>query len=63
MAALNAATLAVSVLIGVTLFEEAISQGGDHLLPAIAGLALAMAGVVILALGRDEQPRSPSGGA
>jgi drug/metabolite transporter (DMT)-like permease len=49
MAASNAATLAVSVLLGVTLFQETISKGHGRLSPAVLGLVLAVIGVVILA--------------
>jgi hypothetical protein len=57
MAASNASTLAMSVLLGVTLYQETISQGQDRLLPAFIGLALALIGVVILA---SPEPRQPS---
>jgi drug/metabolite transporter (DMT)-like permease len=49
MAASNAATLGISVLLGIMLFNETISQGESRLLPAITGLALAIIGVVLLA--------------
>lgn len=49
MAAVNAATLAMSVLLGVTLFQESLSNGQGRLLPAIIGLTLAIIGVVVLA--------------
>ena len=49
MAASNATTLAVSVVLGVTIFEEAISHGHGALVPAIAGMALALLGVCLLA--------------
>jgi len=49
MAACNATTLAVSVLLGVTLFQESISQSQDGLFPAFAGLVLAIVGVLMLA--------------
>lgn len=49
MAASNAATLTVSVLLGVTLFQESIAHGQDRLLPSILGLSLAFFGVVLLA--------------
>jgi drug/metabolite transporter (DMT)-like permease len=49
MAASNAATLGISVLLGIMLFNETISQGESRLLPAITGLALAILGVVLLA--------------
>jgi drug/metabolite transporter (DMT)-like permease len=49
MAASNASTLAVSVLLGVTLFQETLSSGQGRLPPAIFGIALAIVGVVLLA--------------
>jgi drug/metabolite transporter (DMT)-like permease len=49
MAASNAATLAMSVLLGVTLFEESISHGQGRLSPALIGLTLAVIGVALLA--------------
>jgi drug/metabolite transporter (DMT)-like permease len=49
MAACNAATLGMSVLLGITLFNETISRGQGQLLPAIIGLILAIIGVVLLA--------------
>jgi drug/metabolite transporter (DMT)-like permease len=49
MAASNASTLAMSVLLGVTLFQETISRGQGRLPPALFGLALAIVGVVLLA--------------
>jgi len=49
MAASNAATLAMSVLLGVTLFQETISRGQGRLSPALIGLALAVIGVALLA--------------
>jgi multidrug transporter EmrE-like cation transporter len=49
MAACNATTLAVSVWLGVSVFQESISQGQERLFPAIIGLALAIIGVLMLA--------------
>ena len=49
MAACNASTLAMSVLLGVTLFQETISKGQGRLSPALIGLTLAIIGVVLLA--------------
>jgi len=49
MAASNASTLITSVLLGVTLFQETLSNGQGRLLPAIIGLILAIFGVVLLA--------------
>jgi drug/metabolite transporter (DMT)-like permease len=48
-AALNAATLAASVILGVAVFRESFSGGAGHLAAALAGLAIAIAGVVTLA--------------
>jgi drug/metabolite transporter (DMT)-like permease len=48
-AALNAATLAVSVILAVTLFEESVSHGVARLAPALVGLFIAIIGVVVLA--------------
>jgi drug/metabolite transporter (DMT)-like permease len=49
MAASNAATLIMSVLLSVTLFQESLSLGQDRLFPALAGLILAIIGVFLLA--------------
>jgi drug/metabolite transporter (DMT)-like permease len=49
LAASNASTLAMSVLLGITLFQESISQGQGRLLPALIGLTLAIIGVALLA--------------
>ena len=49
MAASNASTLIMSVILGVTLFEETISNGQGRLSPAVIGLTLAILGVVLLA--------------
>jgi drug/metabolite transporter (DMT)-like permease len=62
MAALEASTLAVSVLIGVTVFHEVISAETERLFPAVAGVGLAMVGVVILATGRNQPPGGRAGG-
>jgi drug/metabolite transporter (DMT)-like permease len=48
MAASNASTLIMSVILGLTLFQESLSRGQGQLLPAILGLALAIFGVVLL---------------
>lgn len=59
MGACNAATLAMSVLLGVTVFQESISQGQDRLLPAVVGLALAIIGVLLLATPEQGQLKAP----
>jgi drug/metabolite transporter (DMT)-like permease len=55
MAASNAATLAMSVLLGLTLFQETIAHDQGRLLPAVLGLSLAIIGVILLA---TPEPRS-----
>jgi hypothetical protein len=55
MAASNAATLAMSVLLGVTLFQESIANGQGRMFPAILGLAIAITGVVMVASPESEQ--------
>ena len=57
MAASNASTLVVSVLLGVTVFGESISGSQGRLFPALCGLVVAVVGVVLLAspgFGRTE---------
>jgi drug/metabolite transporter (DMT)-like permease len=48
-AALNAATLAVSVLLGIAVFQESIAAGSGRLAPALIGRVIAIVGVVTLA--------------
>jgi drug/metabolite transporter (DMT)-like permease len=55
-AALNAATLAVSVILAVTLFQESISHGPARLAPALVGLLIAIIGVVTLASPAPPRP-------
>jgi len=55
MAASNASTLAMSVLLGVTLFQESISRDQDRLSPALIGLTLAVIGVLLLASPESKQ--------
>jgi len=57
MAASNATTLAMSVILGITLFEETISKGQGRFSPAILGLALALVGVVLLATPESKPPQ------
>jgi drug/metabolite transporter (DMT)-like permease len=49
MAAVNASTLAMSILLGVTIFQETVSNGQGRLSPALIGLALSVIGVALLA--------------
>jgi hypothetical protein len=48
MAASNAVTLFASVIFGATVFGETLSHGDGRLAPAIIGLTVAMAGIVLL---------------
>jgi drug/metabolite transporter (DMT)-like permease len=57
-AAVNGSTLAVSVILGILIFEESISQGHSRLAPALVGLGLAVLGVAVLAY---RQPRRRGG--
>jgi drug/metabolite transporter (DMT)-like permease len=57
IAASNAVTLFVSVIFGVTIFGESLSNGSGRSLPAIAGLVIALVGIVFLA---GAQPPSPA---
>jgi drug/metabolite transporter (DMT)-like permease len=54
MAASNATTLVISVVLGVSVFAETLSQGNGRLLPAIVGLGLAVVGVGLLATPTDD---------
>jgi hypothetical protein len=58
MAASNAATLATSVLLGVIIFDEMISQGQGLLSPPFFALALAIFGVVLLAFPENKVPEA-----
>ena len=54
MASSNAVTLFAGVILGAVVYGETLSHGGGQLAPAIIGLVLAVAGVVLLA--RAEGP-------
>ena len=55
MAASNASTLVVSVILGVVIFDETIHRADHGLLPALVALAAAVTGVVILAVAQPER--------
>jgi drug/metabolite transporter (DMT)-like permease len=55
MAACNATTLIMSVMLGVILFQEAISSSQGRFSPAVIGLALAVIGVSLLASPEPKQ--------
>ena len=58
-AALNSATLAMSVALGVAIYQESLGPGPGRLVAALLGLAVAVAGVVTLASCRS----TPAGSA
>ena len=49
IASSNAVTLFGSVVLGITVFGEQLSHGHGHLIPAVIGLAAALAGIALLA--------------
>jgi drug/metabolite transporter (DMT)-like permease len=59
MAASNATTLVVSVVLGVWVFDEALTSGGGRLLPAVLALALAVVGVLLLATPENANAVAP----
>ena len=66
MGSSNAVTLFASVLLGITVFDETLSAGGARRTPAIAGLVVALLGVVLLAGAAPPAPSddgTSSGGA
>ncbi len=56
MAASNATTLIASALLGVIVFGETLSNGQGLLIPAVIGLGMAVAGVVMLAFPENTAP-------
>ena len=61
MAASNATTLVVSVILGVTVFGETLSKSQGRLSPALIGLVLAVFGVLLLAA-PEGSPAQPAPG-
>ena len=59
MASSNAVTLFASVVFGVTVFGERLSNGSDRLAPALIGLAVALIGIVLLAGTKPPQASEP----
>ena len=59
MASSNAVTLFASVVFGITVFDERLSNGSNRLAPALIGLAVALAGVVLLAGTKPPQASEP----
>jgi drug/metabolite transporter (DMT)-like permease len=51
ISASNAVTLFMGVLLGITVFDEALQSGASSRVPAIIGLVVALWGVVLLASG------------
>ncbi len=59
MSSSNAVTLFASVIFGITIFGEKLSSGNGQLAPAVAGLAVALVGIVLLAGTKPPQPSGP----
>jgi hypothetical protein len=59
MASSNAVTLFASVVFGITVFGERLSNGNNRLAPAFIGLGVALAGVVLLAGTKPPQASEP----
>ncbi len=59
IASSNAVTLFVSVVLGITVFGEKLSNGSNRLAPALVGLAVALTGVVLLAGAKPPQASEP----
>lgn len=45
IASSNAMTLFASVILGIWVFDESLGRGGGHLIPAVLGLVVALAGI------------------
>jgi drug/metabolite transporter (DMT)-like permease len=59
MAASNAATLVISVLLGATIFEEQLVGANGRFLPVVVGLTMAVVGILVLAAPRSELDTGP----
>jgi multidrug transporter EmrE-like cation transporter len=57
MASSNAVTLFGSAVFGAAVFGETLSSGGDRLVPAVIGLAVALMGIVLLSAAKPPQGR------
>jgi drug/metabolite transporter (DMT)-like permease len=58
LASSNAVTLFASVVFGLTVFGETLAHGGGRLIPALIGLAAALAGIMLLAGAQPPQQAS-----
>jgi drug/metabolite transporter (DMT)-like permease len=59
MASSNSVTLFASVVLGIVVFGERLSNGSNRLAPAFIGLAVALVGVVLLTGTKPPQPSEP----
>ncbi len=59
LASSNAVTLFAGVILGITVFGETLAHGDGRLVPAVLGLAAALAGVAMLAGAPQPQPADP----
>lgn len=58
-AALNCATLSVSFVFGLTVFQESLAAGLHSLIPALLGLVLAVVGVLVLTTSEQTTLKAP----
>ena len=56
MAAVSVANPAVSVILGIVLFDERLTRPGWHVVVAVAALVAALAGAVLITLANRETP-------
>ena len=56
MAAVSVSNPAISVLLGIILFEERLTRPGWHVVVAFAALLAALAGAVLITLANRETP-------
>jgi hypothetical protein len=60
MASSNSVTLFSSVILGITVYGEALSKGGSsHVGPAVVGLIIALFGIALLAGSEAPQGSAP----
>ncbi len=59
MASSNALTLFASVILGITVFGETLSNGNGRLAPALIGLGVAIMGIILLAGAQPPERAGP----
>ena len=63
VATVSVANPIVGILIGILLLDERLSRPGWHIVVAVIGLSLALAGVVVISLAREVTPDEPGADA